>query len=78
MTCNGWYIDDTFVPFADCRQGQPNGVATLDETGFALAQEMETPLMYGEDIPTSEQDNTPVIRTLSVQLTHSVLEVNFG
>ena len=78
MICNGWYIDETFIPFADCRQGQPNGVATLDETGLAVAQEMDIPVMYGEDIPTSEQDSTPIIRTLSVQLTQSILEVDFA
>ena len=43
-----------------------------------FAQEMDTPVMYGEDIPTSEQDSTPIIRTLSVQLTQSILEVDFA
>lgn len=78
MICNGWYVDETFIPFADSRQGQPNGVATLNSTGLALEQVANTPTVYGEDLVTSAQDSASIIHTLSVQLTQSILEVDFA
>lgn len=53
MICNGWYVNDTFIPLADSRQGQPNGVATLKSNGTELAQETEEPVLFADTLPWS-------------------------
>lgn len=53
MICNGWFIDNRFIPFADSRQGQANGVATLNEDGTELAQETEAPILFADTLPWS-------------------------
>ena len=62
MICNGWYINDTFIPFADSRQGQPNGVATLNETGQEVRQETEAPAIYANTTRWEEGSNELISR----------------
>ena len=46
MICNGWVIENEYVPFSDSRQGQPNGVATLNSDASEVEQDTEPPTMF--------------------------------
>lgn len=72
MICDGWYINDVFIPFADSRQGQPNGVATLDETGQNVAQEEEAPNTNSHVLNWSENVTTKS----DIYVTHLLLPID--